>query len=229
MNRFRLLLPGLVVLCAALALAAIVAAVTSETVIRQAVFSAGGDTAAGGNARVSGVLGQPVTGRASGPSTELFGGWWSAVGSAGSNSDSYIPLLFVSPCADFDGTQECEDNDRPSQANGPLQFGLALTGELSDANENDIDENTEDWFFFQWSGEGFVSIGVTGFAPVGQVILYYESIDQGAVISLDNQSNGVYQITYDGQAGAGLYLIRLFVPGADRLAGAPDYSLLVTN
>lgn len=232
MKKIRFASPGLLALLAlvaGLALGAIVLAAGAEAVIRRSIISSGGGSSASAEVRAGGLLGQAITGRSNGPSTEILGGWWAATGSQGVSRAGFIPLIMIDSCGEFLGTRECEDNDTPGQANGPLRLGQPLQGSLTDANESASDQHTEDWFYFDWSGEGSLTIDVTDFSPIGQVILYYESVDQGIVAQVADQPDGAYHITYDGSAGPGLYLVRLFVPGAARPPGAPDYTLVVND
>lgn len=229
MEKLRLTLPGLAALCAALVVGAIVLAVGTDTVIRRSIISSGGGRSASAEVRARGLLGQAITGRSVGPSTQILGGWWAATGSQGVSRAGFIPLIMVNSCGQFLGAWECEDNDTPGQANGPLRLGRPLQGRLTDANESASDQHTEDWFYFDWSGEGSLTVDVTDFSPIGQVILYYESVGQGIVAQEADQPDGAYHLAYNGSAGPGRYLVRLFVPGAARSPGAPDYTLVVNN
>ncbi|MGD8585741.1 MAG: hypothetical protein PVH65_12130 [Chloroflexota bacterium] len=229
MKNSRLTFPVLAAVGAALIIGLLVATVAAQTIIGRSIITAGGGTAAGGEASVSGLVGQAITGLSSGASTQIRGGWWSSTSGPRLGQAGFIPLITLDSCGAFVGAQECEDNDRPAQANGPLRFGTSLHGNVRDGNESKSDQNTEDWFYFDWPGDGGLTIDVTGFAPIGQLILYYQSVDQGALALVADEPSGVYHLTYDGSAGAGKYLVRLFVPGNQRPANSPDYTLVVTD
>jgi hypothetical protein len=229
MTKLRLTLPALAAVCAALIIVVLAAAVAADTVIGRSIITAGGGAVENGQASVSGLVGQAITGRSSGASTELLGGWWSTTSGPRIGRAGFIPLIMLNSCGEFVGTWECEDNDIPGQANGPLRFGQTLHGRLSDANESRSDQNTEDWFYLDWPGDGALTIEVSGFSPVGQLILYYQSVGQGAVALVADEPSGVYHIDYDGSAGPGRYLVRLFVPGDRRPASWPEYSLVVNK
>jgi hypothetical protein len=228
MKLSRLALAGAVVLGAVLVIGAIALAAPADTLIRRSVISAGAGTGSSGQTSVRGLFGQAITGLSSESSTQIRGGWWTAGGSGGAREGSFMPLLLHNACV-FTGAWECEDNDLPDQANGPLRFGQPLKGSLADANESASDQNTEDWFYFDWAAGGVLSVDVTSFSPVGQVALYHESVGSGDVALAADEPSGDYHLTYDGSAGAGKYLLRLYVPGDKRPAGAPNYTLVVNQ
>jgi hypothetical protein len=138
----------------------------------------------------------------------------------------FLPLIEKDFCGGFTGPEQ-EDNDAPAQANGPLCSGQVVTGSIYDSNESAANENSEDWFYFLWSGDGQVTIEVTSFPAMAGVFLYRDP-PASPLDWVANQPGGKYTIVYDGTSITGKYYVRLFVDGTLRPGIAPDYALKVT-
>lgn len=114
-----------------------------------------------------------------------------------------IPAVMNDVCHSFNGPDEQEPNDIPLQANGYLCFGRDYSG---NASADGVDR-MNDYFFFDLPPGRSVTVNVTNFLQVGQVQLFYYTNTMEPVMFLGDQSDGTYQLTYDGPAGK--YYVRL--------------------
>lgn len=127
---------------------------------------------------------------------------------------AWLPLFFNNYTNYFKGPWEVEDNDAYTQANGPLQSGVAYLGHPDDA---------KDYFSIYLSQPGQITIDRLPDSGVGsgvQVILFYQSIaDVRAVSQIPP-----YHIDYTGPAG--WYYIYLYT--ASDYSSTAVYTLTVT-
>jgi hypothetical protein len=136
----------------------------------------------------------------------------------------YLPTILHNYCDGFPGPTEQENNDKASQANGPLCFNRTYTGQPN----SDLPGNEEDWFYVDWSGAGQIVVDVTNFPPGEFVVLYFNGSGGREELTFDDDpdSNGKYHVEHSGK-GSGRYFIRLVAEEESR--PSTNYSLLVTT
>jgi Concanavalin A-like lectin/glucanases superfamily len=138
-----------------------------------------------------------------------------AAGSAGKCSRLFLPAVLNNYCPFC----EIEPNDVVNDATGPLVSGQNYIG---DPDENGSNQDS-DYYYIDLATAGTITISVTDFLAIGQVQLYYQTTADLKVTVAD-QPNGNYQITYSGNAGR--YYIRVVAPDG-HATGNGNYSLQV--
>jgi len=226
MEKSRFTFIGMVIFILGLVIVSVSSGFPAATQLNKSVIAGSNGSSAVANIGLRGSLGQPIIGRSTMNTTKMTSGfWWTQFSGAPGGKLLFLPTIARNFCDGFPGLVEIEDNDYLDQANGPLCFGHTYKGSIYDANENETNQNTEDWFYVVWNASGTLHVQVEEFPEVAQVRLYHESSSGSSVAGLANQPGGNYSLDYDGAAGSGRYAIRLFVPGDERLPGATDYSL----
>jgi hypothetical protein len=127
-------------------------------------------------------------------------------------------------CSSFASSTEVEPNNTAPSANGPLCFGLSITGNPN--NPPTPSAADQDWFTVNWSGSGTLHVDVTNFLYDAQVILYDASLTE-----LDKeywQADSHYEISYPGTGAAGIYYVLVFAPEGHPTDGG-DYTLTIST
>ncbi len=229
MEKSRYTFIGLVVFILSLLIVSVSTGFPAATLLNKSLIAGSNGSSVAANIELRGSLGQAIIGSSTTNTTKMTSGfWWTQFSGSPGGKLVFLPAIARNYCDGFRGPPEIEDNDYLDQANGPLCFGHTYTGSIYDANENESNQNTEDWFYVVWNAAGTLHLQVEGFPEVAQVRLYHESNPGSTVAGLANQPGGSYSFDYNGAAGSGRYAIRLFVPGDERLPGAADYNLTVS-
>lgn len=141
--------------------------------------------------------------------------WWSFT--TGRPVRILLPMVLRNTCPGYNLPVETEPNNDEFTPNGLICFDRTYSGTVNDV---------EDWYSFEWTGEGTIVIDVADFASVGQLILYYDNTAAGSLARESDQIDGHYRVTYsDPAAAAGTYLVRLYAPAP----GGELYGLAVSQ
>ncbi len=111
----------------------------------------------------------------------------------------FLPITLRDYVQYFEGPWEQEDNDRASQANGPLRSGREYYGYPDDAY---------DYFFISPRTGGTITVDLTGHTGTGvQLLLYNQS---GGLLASDQDAP--YHVEYAAPTG-GVYYIAIYTAG----------------
>jgi hypothetical protein len=133
--------------------------------------------------------------------------------------DLFIPLVMRNYCGGFPGPHEVEPNDDAGQANGPLCFGRAYTG---DPDEHGAAQDS-DYFYVEVGSNGTLSAQVTNFLPDHAQLQLRDSALNLLDIDIDN-GDGNYSVS--DSVTPGRYYIRP-VSTDGHATGNGNYTLTV--
>jgi len=166
------------------------------------VIGAGGGPASSGSFAVNATLGQGVVGPAASTSFQVSAGYWLA----GGQYSLYLPVLmrdystvaYADPCGP--DNDYCEDYDTYQDAYGPLQ---------PNATYDAYPEDTTDYYYFELSESGSVTVRVTNYQADGQLLLRDSNVVQIDVDYEPAGGDGVLEVAAAGLA-AGKYYIQIY-------------------
>jgi hypothetical protein len=131
----------------------------------------------------------------------------------------FIPVILKNYCGGFLGPHEVELNDTAGQANGPLCFGQAYTG---DPDEHGSAQDS-DYFYVEVGTNGTLSAQVTGFLPDHAQL---QLRDAGLNLLDIDVSTGDDNYSVSDSVTPGRYYIRA-VSTDGHTTGNGDYTLTV--
>jgi len=172
-------------------------------------LNSGGGVASGGDVSLHSALGQAVAGSSSGGDVVLLSGFWSG----GPAHTIYLPVTlrnyFVNPY---------EDNDSWENAYGPLAFG---------AEYRAYPDDDTDYYYFDLSATGNVTIRVENYQAIGDLILYrHRAGDEPEYVA--NWGKGGSTMTVGPLSlQPGKYYVRVYTAGGHNTASL--YILTMTN
>ncbi|MCS7283698.1 MAG: hypothetical protein RMK65_06855 [Anaerolineae bacterium] len=208
-RRGKLVRPGLLLVLLCLT-GGIVLAQSTPAIVRWHI-GGGGGTAIGGTASISGALGQAVAGLSSGGNITLQAGFWTGRRQA----KIYLPLVLRDYISYFEGPCEQEDNDRSSQANGPLYSGRYYCGYPND---------WYDWFYVYLRTTGRITVSVTNYTGAGGQLLLFSQL--GELLKRDYQGANDYDLYLEHTVSTGgIYYITVYT---ERNFNTTPYTLRVT-
>ena len=125
-----------------------------------------------------------------------------------------------------DSLSAYEENDTQDQAHGPLRFGYVY-----DAPPDDSD----DWYYFVLDQESSVSVKVTNYSAVGQLIIYKDSPGSDPprrILASDGRGQPTMEVPNELAPNAlvglpsGRYYVRIYSSG--NINSDQNYHLIVT-
>jgi hypothetical protein len=217
MNTKRFLPPALAMVLVALVF--IAAALAASPSMRWFLVDSGGGYVQGGQYGLASAIGQPVSGRVSNGYTLHSGLYLGHPSITPADRYVFLPMVMDEPCMGFAGPREKEPNDAPGHANGPLCSGIRYLGS-PDSHGSSRDD---DWYSFDWSGNGTITIELENFLTIGQLLLFRDP-NAGYLDRDYDQADGHYTISYTGAGQSGTYYIMVFAPDGHP-TGNGDYTL----
>lgn len=183
------------------------------------LLGSGGGSLQGPGYGLASAIGQPVSGRITNGYTIYSGLYFSSVVPGPGEYKVFLPAILNNSCFSLPGGTEIEPNDKSATATGPLCPGVVITGNP----DNHGSASDYDWFYFNWSGTGSITIDLTNFLPQGQLLLYGDP-PAGYLARDWDQASGHYIVNYTGTGRSGWYYILVFAPDG-HVTGNGDYAL----
>jgi hypothetical protein len=168
--------------------------------IKRWVIGGGGGVAAGDGVSIGGALGQAVVGPSGGGSVTLLAGFWTG----GPTAFVYLPamlknfLSYAEPCSA--SNRYCEDYDTYQTAYGPLEPDVAYRA---------YPDDEKDYYYFLVHNPASVTVRVTDYWAIGQVIVRREDLTEIGKDWEDPVNDGILQVVLPGLS-PGKYYIQLY-------------------